>query len=219
MMSGAVQLPRHTVVLVDDETSTLAAYRTILHRHAPNLEVLASIDDASKAAETIIDIAPDIALLDLHMPRIDGLEVLRRLAPHRLRTKVVVSTAFDDRFLVVTALRLGAAGYLLKTASAQQLVWALYAAAADDLPLSPEIAGMLVRGSQSMKGKGATLSQRELDVLRALCDGETNKQIAQRLFLAESTVKQYVSTIANKLGVSTRTQILIAAAKSGLIAW
>lgn len=70
-----------------------------------------------------------------------------------------------------------------------------------------------------MKGNGATLSQRELDVLHALCDGATNKQIAQRLFLAESTVKQYVSTIANKLGVSTRTQILIAAAKSGLIAW
>ncbi|WP_297748838.1 response regulator transcription factor [uncultured Tessaracoccus sp.] len=219
MMQDAVQPLCHTVVLVDDEPSTLAAYRAILNRHAPNLEVLASIDDGSQAAETIIGTAPDIVLLDLHMPRVDGLEVLRRLAPYQLHTKVMISTAFDDRSLVVTALRLGAAGYLLKTASAQQLVRALYAAAADDLPLSPEIVRMLIGGSQSSRRYGTVLSQREIDVLHALSDGATNKQIAERLFLAESTVKQYVSTIANKLGVRTRTQILIAAAKSGLIAW
>lgn len=81
MMQDAVQPLCHTVVLVDDEPSTLAAYRAILNRHAPNLEVLASIDDGSQAAETIIGTAPDIVLLDLHMPRVDGLEVLRR-RPH-----------------------------------------------------------------------------------------------------------------------------------------
>ncbi len=203
-----------TTLLVDDETETLAAYKRILTRF-DQVVVVGAANDGETALRLIERLEPQVMLLDLQMPFASGLDVLSQLGQIGVGTRAVVLTAFGDRGRIVSALRAGAAGYLLKSASAEQIVRAIENAAADDFPLSPDVVRVLATRHTAADSR-VNLTAREHDVLELLLEGYTNRQMANSLFIEESTVKQYVSTLAAKLDVKSRSQIVVEALKRGI---
>jgi NarL family two-component system response regulator LiaR len=202
------------VVLADDHAVVRQGLRTFLDLQ-DDIEVIAEASDGEEAVEAARRLDPDIVLLDLVMPRLDGLGALKRLRDGRAR--VIVLTSFGDDDKLFSALRGGAAGYLLKDVQPSELVRAIRAAHAGESPLSPAIATRVVEEV----AHGGTpvhddLTPRELDVLALIARGRSNKVIARELGVAEKTVKTHVSHILAKLGVSDRTQAALYAVKQGL---
>ncbi len=184
----------------------------------PDIEVVGEASNGKEALEAVRELGPDILLLDLLMPEMDGLEVLRTLAKENPDLKVLVLTsALDDR-LVIPAVRAGAAGYVLKTVSSSELVDAVRSVAEGKPVLHPEITRMLMR--EVRKGPGAiggeSFTQREMEVLSLIAHHMTNKEIAEELGISEKTVKTHVSNILSKLGVSSRADAARYAKEQGL---
>jgi DNA-binding NarL/FixJ family response regulator len=202
------------VVLADDHAVVRQGLRTFLDLQ-DDIEVVAEAADGEEAVDAALRLDPDVVLLDLIMPRVDGLEALRRLRDGRAR--VVVLTSFGDDDKLFAALRAGAAGYLLKDVQPTDLVRAIRSAHAGESPLSPAVATRVVEevahGGAAAHGD---LTPRELDVLALIARGRSNKVIARELGVAEKTVKTHVSHILAKLGVSDRTQAALYAVKQGL---
>jgi DNA-binding NarL/FixJ family response regulator len=202
------------VVLADDHAVVRQGLRTFLDLQ-DDIEVVAEASDGVEAVTAAAAFDPDVVLLDLVMPGLDGLGALKQLRSGRAR--VIVLTSFGDDDKLFAALRGGAAGYLLKDVQPAELVRAIRSAHAGDSPLSPAIATRVVEEvAQGAVSAHDDLTPRELDVLTLIARGRSNKVIARELGVAEKTVKTHVSHILAKLGVSDRTQAALYAVKQGL---
>ncbi|MFI7536616.1 response regulator [Streptosporangium sp. NPDC049376] len=214
-----------TVVLVDDEAMIRTGLRLVLSGE-PDIEVVGEASDGAEALELVARTRPDVVLIDVRMPRMNGLEASHRLVRDHPDSKVIVLTTFDEDEYVTAALRAGVSGFLLKVAPPEQLVTALRTVAAGDGLLDPAVTLRVIAAfadwPASARGTGRpseldTLTGRETDVLKLLARGLTNIQIAGRLHLGEATVKTHLSRILMKLGLTTRVQAAVYAYESGLV--
>ena len=206
------------VLLVDDEQLVRTGLRMILGVE-PDLEVVGEAADGAQAVDAVASLDPDVVLLDLRMPVLDGIAATARLVGDGVRARVLVLTTFDTDRNVVDALQAGATGFLLKDAPADQLVAAIRAAATGDAVLAPAVARRLAgelarRRTPEGLDRLQQLTGRERDVLAQMADGLSNGEIAQRLFITEGTVKTHVARILHKLGVRDRLQAVVLAYRS-----
>lgn len=212
------------VVLADDEHLLRAGLRTVLSRE-PDLEVVGEAADGAEAVRCVRELQPDVALVDVRMPVLDGIEATRRLtADAAVRTRTVILTTFDDDELLLRALRAGALGYLLKSMPAGQLTAAVRTAAAGDVLLAPLLTQRLIDQhlrSEAQAGQAQAvlerLSVRERDVLMLVARGLTNDEVAAQLFVAPATVKTHVSALLDKLEARDRIQLVVLAYEVGLL--
>lgn len=187
----------------------------------PDIEVVAEAANGRIAVERATAVQPDVVLLDVRMPEVDGLEATRLLLQGGSSARVVILTTFDLDQYVYDALQAGASGFLLKDAPANQLVSAVRAAAAGDALLAPSVTRRLItefasRGPRVAPSALQALTERELDVLKLLALGLSNAEIGARLFIAEGTVKTHVARVLTKLGVRDRVQAVVLAYRTGL---
>ncbi len=205
------------LVIAEDHQIVREGLRLFLQAQ-PDMDVVAEAADGRQALEALREHRPDVLLLDLMMPEVDGLAVLRQVPQVSPETKVLVLTSASDDRLVLPAVRAGAAGYVLKTISSAELADAVRKVARGEPVLHPEITRMLMRevrqGPAAVAGEAFT--QRELDVLSLLAHRLTNKEIAAELGISETTVKTHVRNILSKLGVSTRAEAARYAREQGL---
>jgi len=212
------------VLLADDETLVRTGMRMILEAE-PDVEVIAEASDGLEAVELAVRVRPDVLLMDIRMPKLDGLHATRRvLEATRGKTRVVILTTFEVDEYVYEALRAGASGFLLKTAPADQLVASIRAAVAGEALLSPSVTRKLieefVRRSPAALDGGlvrSQLSARELEVLRLVARGLSNLEIAGALHLSEATIKTHVGHLLDKLELRDRVQAVVLAYESGVV--
>ncbi len=206
------------VLVVDDQALFREALVTLLGAR-PEVEVVGEAGDGQQALERAAALQPDVVLMDLHMPVLDGIATTRRLTVEQPGVRVLALTTFDDDEDVFAALRAGALGYLLKDVSADRLVEAVLAAARGESVLQPSVAAKVVARFARLDDAPRSrpqplvvpLSDRELAVLRLVADGRSNREIAAALFLAEGTVKNHVTNVLGKLGARDRTQAALRA--------
>ncbi|GGV17077.1 response regulator [Streptomyces spectabilis] len=207
-----------TVVIADDQEMVRTGFRMILESQ-PDIEVLADVVDGEAALDAVERHDPDVLLLDIRMPRLDGLEATRRLTARGSRPRIVIVTTFDLDEYVHAALHGGACGFLLKNASPAMLVEAVRAAAVGDALVSPAVTVRLLRElapRTTAPGPAEPLTQRERDVVRALARGRTNAEIAAELYVSLSTVKSHLANVQAKLAARNRVEIAAWAWESGL---
>ncbi len=208
------------VVVVDDHLLFRSGLTRLLVDEG--IEVVGEADRGETALEVVAQTSPDVVLMDLNLPGISGTEATRRLVAANPRLNVVVLTVIEAETDVVESMVAGACGYLLKDTSVADIVNAIHAAARGESLLSPAIAAKLVSrvraaGSVATSLSRAALSDRELEVLRLVGEGRENREIADRLFISESTVKHHISSVLVKLGVGNRVQAAVHAVREGLI--
>ena len=202
------------VLIVDDHPVVRDGLRGILTSD-PEFDVVGEAADGAEALAGARAARPDVILMDLRMPGVGGVAAIRSLAEAGIPGRVLVLTTYDSDSDVVPALEAGATGYLLKDAPRDELVRAIRSAARGDAVLAPSVASRLV--SQLRAPEQATLSDRELEVLRLVAQGETNRGVAARLFISEATVKTHLLHIYTKLDVNDRAAAVGAAYERGLI--
>lgn len=208
------------VLITDDHKVVRRGLRGFLELD-PALEVVGEASNGEEALRMARRLVPDVVLMDLLMPVMDGIEATRHIRRELPEVEVVALTSVLEDASVTGAVRAGAIGYLLKTTDADELCEAIKAAAAGQVRLAPEAAARLMREVRTPEGPEALtepLTEREAEVLRLLARGKANKQIAHELFVATSTIKTHVNNLYRKLGVSSRTQAALYAARSGLVA-
>ncbi len=212
------------VLLVDDQALFREALATLLGVR-PEIEVVGEAADGDAALRQAAALRPDVVLMDLHMPVLDGIAATRRLRVEQPDVRVLALTTFDDDEDVFAALRAGAVGYLLKDVSSDRLVEALLSAARGESVLQPSVAARVVARFAALPDDApprpqplvVPLSDRELEVLRLLAEGGSNREIAAALFLAEGTVKNHVTNVLAKLGARDRTQAALRGRALGLV--
>jgi NarL family two-component system response regulator LiaR len=210
-----------SVLIADDHGVVREGIRAFLATQ-PDLAVVADVDSGEAAAALCVEHVPDVALVDLLMPGIDGVETTRRIKAASPRTQVVVLTSSLDEEHAVPALRAGAISYLLKDVSPEELVDAVRRAARGESVLHPSVAARLVAAMRAPETSEtrpleAQLSPREREVLAELAQGASNAEIAERLAIGEKTVKSHVSNILGKLQLDDRTQAAVYAWRSGFV--
>ncbi len=219
------------VLLVDDQAMVRAGLRMILDSE-PDIEVVGEVDDGEGAAAAVAEHLPDVILMDIRMPGMDGLAATREVIAAHPEAKVVVLTTFDLDEYVYGALRAGASGFLLKSADGDTLVNAVKVVAGGEALLAPEVTRRVIEefARATRDATGATiehvvpddaigdLSEREVEVLQLMAQGMSNQEIAKQLFLSSTTVKTHVSHILTKLGVRDRVQAVVEAYDSGIVA-
>jgi DNA-binding NarL/FixJ family response regulator len=215
-----------TVVIVDDDALVRAGLAMIL-RGDPTIEMVGEAGDGEAGLSLIARVSPDVVLMDIRMPRLDGLEATARLMQHQVPPKVIVLTTFDADDYVVRALRDGASGFLLKDTPPAQIVEAVHKVAAGDHMLSPSVTAQLIaklgEGEQDVSRQNAaqglleTLTSREREVAIAVGEGKANAEIAQELYMSVATVKAHVSRIMVKLNVQNRVNVAIRVHDAGLL--
>ncbi|HET7688748.1 MAG TPA: response regulator transcription factor [Nocardioidaceae bacterium] len=208
------------VLVVDDESLVRDGLVAIVSAR-PGLEVVGTADSGEGALEQVAALQPDVVLMDLRMPGIGGLEAMRRLATTGDQTRVLVLTTIETDEIVYDALRAGASGFLLKSVPREQLWLGIEAVAAGDALLAPRITRRLIeqhvaRGAQGTS-RDLVLTERQADVVKLVARGLSNREIADELFLAETTVKGYVSEVLAKHDLRDRTQLVVLAYESGLV--
>ncbi|MGW5937315.1 response regulator [Streptomyces celluloflavus] len=213
------------VLIADDQMMVRQGF-TVLLNAEPGIEVVGQAVDGLDAVAKVAELAPDIVLMDIRMPALGGIEATRRITgPAGATVKVLVLTTFDLDEYVYEALRAGASGFLLKDASAAELAQAVRVVAAGDALLAPNITKRLIAEFSRMTGAPRTplkdrvgdLTERETEVLSLIAQGLSNAEIAERLVVAEQTVKTHVSRILVKLGLRDRTQAAVFAYETGLV--
>lgn len=211
-----------TVCLVDDQTLVRQGIRSLLD-FADDIEVVAECSDGREALDRIPALRPDVVLLDIRMPELNGIEVLQALAGRDAQPPTIILTTFDDDQLVLSGLRAGARGYLLKDVSLEQLVEAVRKVAAGGSLVSPVATQRLRAGVGRIRNEFSSLEQpdplteRETEILRLMAGGFSNKEIADSLGVAEGTVKNHVSNILSKMGVRDRTRAVLKALEIGIV--
>src|SRR5437899_2405250 len=203
------------VLIADDHSVVREGLRMFLGRD-PELAVIGEATDGEEAVRLARQLRPDVVLMDLLMPVLDGIAATSAIRSELPETEVIALTSVLESAAVVGAVRAGAIGYLLKNTESDELCRAIKAAAAGQVQLSPQAAARLMREVRSPESPEA-LTERETDVLRLLAEGKANKEIAQVLSIGEKTVKTHVSNILAKLGVQTRTQAALYAARIGMV--
>lgn len=202
-----------TCVVADDHPAMLAAVADVLQRNG--IEVVGRAADGQQALAQIEAAKPRVALVDIHMPRLNGIEVAQQAASVSPATAIVFYTAFGDRALLSEALDVGARGFVLKEAPLADLVRAVECVAEGEAYVDPVLAGVLVGGP--MADKVPTLTQREREVLRLLADGLSNEEIGKQLFISPETVRTHVRKAMTKLEADTRTQAVAIALRQSII--
>lgn len=220
------------VLIVDDQALLREGFRRLLELAGETITVVGTAEDGQAALDTLVRLQtanalPHVALMDMHMPRMDGVQATTRIRAQYPQVRVLILTTFDDEDLIVAGLRAGAQGYLLKDVTADDLVAAIHAVQRGESPIQPSVAAKLVqrvaRGPEALPvavkaTNGAKsldqvmideLTEREREILRELAQGANNREISEKLFITEGTVKNHVSNILNKLGLRDRTQAAI----------
>ena len=211
------------VLVVDDQALVRGGFRMILDAQK-DIEVVAEAGDGREALQKARELRPDVVLMDIRMPELDGLEATRRLLGEDGSTRVLILTTFDADEYVYEAMKAGASGFLLKDVRPEQLAEAVRVVAAGDALLAPAITRRLVEQfvrrpppRSGKPGEVAELTRRELDVLALVARGFSNSEIASTLFLTEATVKTHVTHILSKLNLRDRVQAVVLAYESGLV--
>jgi DNA-binding NarL/FixJ family response regulator len=210
------------VALVDDQTLIRQGVRSLLEL-AGDIAIVAEAGDGDEAVSMINRLSPDVVLLDLRMPKKDGVEVLRDLQASGTQPPTIILTTFDDDEALLDAVRAGARGYLLKDVSLDQLTDAIRVVAAGGSMIRPAVTERVLRGLEHVRRDFDALSppdpltKREVEVLRLMAGGYSNREIADALGTAEGTVKNHASSILSKLGVRDRTRAVLKALELGCI--
>lgn len=212
------------ILLVDDQALFREGLRTLLSVQ-PDLQVVGEAANGEEALRQAATLHPAVILMDLRMPVLDGVAATRRLHQTQPDCKVIMLTTFDDDEYVFDGLRAGAVGYLLKDTPSEKLIEAIRAAARGESFLQPSIAAKVVAEFARLSSQAPSrpqpliepLSERELEILRLVATGASNKEIAAKLFIAEGTVKNHLTNILGKLNVSDRMQAVLKAKELGLI--
>jgi DNA-binding NarL/FixJ family response regulator len=209
------------VLLVDDQALVRSGFRLILETRE-DLEVVGEAEDGRETVDLARRLKPDVILMDVRMPHVDGVEATRRLAAIGSPARVLILTTFDLDEYVYEAIRAGASGFLLKDVQPAQLVDAVRVVAAGEALLAPTVTRRLLdHFASTLPGPKpppelARLTERELEILTLLADGLSNAELAELLFLSETTVKTHVSSVLRKLGLRDRVQAVVLAYKAGL---
>jgi DNA-binding NarL/FixJ family response regulator len=214
------------VLLVDDHAMVRRGMRDFLGLH-PDIEIVGEAGDGAAAIEAALALRPDIVVMDLMLPGIDGIEATARIKAAAPDVEIIAITSFIEEARVVAAIEAGASGFLLKDAEADELAAAIRSAAAGEVHLDPAIAGIVARrmrdGGRGEGGPGdgtmgglAALTTRERDVLARVARGLPNRQIAEDLGITERTARTHLSNILGKLGLASRTQAALLAVQHGL---
>ncbi|MBV9228135.1 MAG: response regulator transcription factor [Chloroflexi bacterium] len=204
------------IMLVDDHSVVRQGLRLFL-KYDPELEVVGEAADGAEALRLARELKPDVVVMDLLMPGMDGIAATAAIRRELPETEVLALTSVLEDASVVGAVRAGAIGYLLKDTQAEALCQAIKAAAAGQVQLTPKAAARLMQAVSAPESPEA-LTERETEVLRLLAQGRSNKQIARSLNNTEQTIKSHVSRILSKLGVQSRTQATLYAIRTGLVA-
>lgn len=209
------------VLVVDDDPMVREAYRMFLERHNDH-EVVGEARNGREAIERYAELLPDVVLMDLQMPELSGVDAIREIVQKHPGACIVALTTFGTQEYVVPALRSGAAGYLTKDCGGPALLTGIQQARDGEMPLAPAVRRELVTDLLSGQKRAANpqaynLARREKEVLIWLGQGMTNAQIAEKMLVSEGSVKQYLSHIGDKMGLKSRTQILVRAIQLGLI--
>jgi DNA-binding NarL/FixJ family response regulator len=208
------------VVVCDDQAIVRDGLEMLL-KLEPDIEVVGMAEDGAAAVDMVAKKKPDLVLMDLKMPIMNGVEATRQIRANYPDVKVLVLTTYDDDEWVFDAIQAGASGYLLKDTPRDEVIKAIRGTVAGKAYVDPSVAGKVLRQASSHQTHPSTLitnklTEREIEVLRLIARGLSNADIADRLFLSEGTVRNYVSAILAKLGVSDRTQAAVIAIQHGL---
>lgn len=212
------------VLLVDDQRLMRDGLRTLLDLES-DIDVVGEAEDGQSALDAVATQQPDVVLMDVRMPGMDGVEATRRLQADFPNVKVIILTTFDEDEVVFEGLRAGAVGYLLKAVSSDELAAAIRTVAAGDALIDPSVTRKVMaefaRLSPTQRtvndGLAEPLADRELEILKLLSRGLTNREIAGELFLAEGTVKNYVTSLLGKIGARDRTQAALRGRELGYL--
>jgi NarL family two-component system response regulator LiaR len=209
-----------TVLLVDDQAMVRQGVRAFLGTQ-PDISVVGEAGSGVEAVSLAAQYVPDVILMDLIMPEMDGIETTRRVKQVSPRSQVVVLTSYHEDEHIFPALKAGALSYVLKDLSAEELAAAVRKAAAGEAVLHPRVAARVIKELQGRRGETLNpfteLSERELEVLKLIADGMSNAEMAARLVLSEKTVKGHVSNILSKLQLADRTQAAVYAWRAGIV--
>jgi DNA-binding NarL/FixJ family response regulator len=213
------------VLIADDQALMRAGFRMILGAE-PDLEVVGEATTGHEAVVEVARLRPDIVLMDVRMPEMDGIEATRRLLDGNGDTKVVMLTTFDMDEYVYEAFRAGASGFLVKDVPPEQLIAGIHSVASGDALLAPSVTQRLIQefvrrppdGIRTPSPQLSRLTAREVEVLRMMARGLSNGEIATELFVSETTVKTHVAHLLSKLGVRDRVQAVVFAYESGVVA-
>jgi DNA-binding NarL/FixJ family response regulator len=194
-----------SVMLVDDHAIVRQGLERLFET-VDDIEVVASASNGREAVDLVAEFEPDVILMDLSMPEMDGVEATRRIIASGSSSRVVVLTSFGDEQRIMDALNAGAHGYLLKHVAPDDLLNAIRSAHAGDAPLDPRAGRVLLEARRTGAPRQDDLTDREVDVLKLVGEGMANKQIARKLGISERTVKAHLTSIFQRLGVSDRVQ-------------
>ncbi len=212
------------VLLVDDQRLMRDGLRTLIELET-DLDVAGEAGDGLEAVTAYRDLGPDIVLMDVRMPNLNGVEATRRIKADWPEANILILTTFDDDEYIFEGLRAGASGYLLKDVSGKELAEAIRTVANGGTLIAPSVARKVISefarlkpaSQDSAESLPDPLSEREIEILKVLAQGHTNKEIADQLYLAEGTVKNYVTSILQKIGARDRTQAAIRARELGFL--
>jgi DNA-binding NarL/FixJ family response regulator len=215
---------RIRVLIVDDQRLMREGLRTLLELE-DDLAVVGEAESGEAGVRAFAETQPDVVLMDVRMPGVDGVEATRRIRAHWPDARVIILTTFDDDAYVFEGLRAGARGYLLKAISGDELAHAIRTVAAGGALIDPAVTRKVVAEFARLApparavdaGLAEPLAAREVEILRLVAQGLSNREIAQRLFLAEGTVKNYVTALLQKIGVRDRTQAALRGRELGLL--
>jgi NarL family two-component system response regulator LiaR len=208
-------------VIVCDDQAIVRDGLMMLLKLEPDIQVVGTADDGAAAVELVEKVKPDLVLMDLKMPVVNGVEATRQIRAKYPEVKVLVLTTYDDDQWVFDAIQAGATGYLLKDIPREDLVKAIKGTSSGKSYLDPAIAGKVLDQVSSRQTQSPTfitdkLTSREIEILRLVAKGLSNTDISERLFLSEGTVRNHISAVLAKLGVSDRTQAAVIAIQHGL---
>jgi len=216
-------MERIRTLLAEDDTRLQQAFEELAY-HEPSIDLLGIASDGERAVQMALQFEPQAVLMDIQMPRLNGIEATRRIKRALPHVQIVIWTVFGDDQHVFEAIKAGAIGYLLKDSPAAEIVEGIHAAARGESLLHPAVARRVIQEFQRMRAAAENapeliceLTARETEVLRLIADGKRNREIADALFLSEKTVKNYISNILYKLQVNSRTEAALLAVKRGLI--
>jgi NarL family two-component system response regulator YdfI len=213
------------LLIADDHFIVREGLRLIFET-TDGIDLVGEASDGAQVLKLVEELSPDVVLMDLRMPGIDGLTAIEMLSERNLQTAIIILTTYDEDNLILRGLRAGALGYLLKDTQRQTLINAVEAAARGETLLTPDILARLVAftaapdqqtGKKPKDQSPLDLTDRELEVLTAAAEGERSKEIARRLGITERTVKAHLTNIYNKLGVDSRAAAVAVAARRGLL--